>query len=371
MARWSRSSERRGFTLVELLVVIAIIGTLIGLLLPAVQSARESARRIACANNIYQLGRALKSYEATTLALPAFTDRNEATGLPGAASGATQPGYSWLTQLLPNMEEIGVYNAIAKRSNNFQLSPFDPAVQKVVSGTGDPAYSVSLPMLKCPTFAGNPLAETDASGASMGISFASPYAGKSVAITNYKANVGTHLASATAVSNNGAITYPTRAAPAANAYLTPRSKGVSSLPDGTTKTLIAVETKERGYSSWIDGSTSWLTATNIVGGGMTFTNGVWSVGSGPVPLATSSADGVGLNFPAARNGSSNVAFLPNSKFSLFQTPGMAHGASSDHAGGILNHLFGDGHVQQITVDVDPAVYVQLYSRDGGEPGMPE
>ena len=50
MARWSRSSGRRGFTLVELLVVIAIIGTLIGLLLPAVQAAREAARRSSCSN---------------------------------------------------------------------------------------------------------------------------------------------------------------------------------------------------------------------------------------------------------------------------------------------------------------------------------
>ena len=62
MKRIRHYREPSGFTLVELLVVIAIIALLLAILLPSLGQARVAAKRLVCATNLAQLGKAWQLY---------------------------------------------------------------------------------------------------------------------------------------------------------------------------------------------------------------------------------------------------------------------------------------------------------------------
>lgn len=100
-----RLVRRTGFTVIELLVAMAVIGVLAALLMPAVQSARASARRVACRNQVRQLGLALHLYHESHLCFP-----------PGSfvmgPSFPIQSGWGWGAMILPSVEQKPLYEQI-------------------------------------------------------------------------------------------------------------------------------------------------------------------------------------------------------------------------------------------------------------------
>jgi prepilin-type N-terminal cleavage/methylation domain-containing protein len=340
-----RNRLRRGFTLVELLVVIAIIGTLVGLLLPAVQSAREAARRSACSNNMKQLGLTLLNFESTRKRLPAASDRTTAGNAVAAGS------YSWVAFVLPFLEETNLYNTISGSTSRFS-TPFS-----AVAGI-EPQVRTSLNQLVCPSFAEDKAAAVVAGG----------LATSTCGVNNYKAISGVGYAGTTpnffpdsgvGGSGGGAITVQ---------YWEPQRTGVpgpyagvtlAQVADGTSKTFALAESRERTAAAWIDGARNWVTAAT----GATGTAHFFNTGS--------------LRWVATAGGSAaptNSALLQNRPTGQLWTgygatvAGAAgtYGPSSFHQGNIVMHVYVDGHVGQVTNEIDAQLYYALTTRGDSE-----
>jgi prepilin-type N-terminal cleavage/methylation domain-containing protein/prepilin-type processing-associated H-X9-DG protein len=109
---------RKAFTLVETLVVIAILGILLALALSGVQRVRAAASRNECLNRCRQVGLACQNYASQNQRFPigVVTDSKVSTLL-----------YStWLTQLLPYVEQDAVYKRMQedyRNNSNFGAPP--------------------------------------------------------------------------------------------------------------------------------------------------------------------------------------------------------------------------------------------------------
>lgn len=109
----------RGFTLIEILLVIAIMAILLGLLLPAVQKVRQAAGRLACQNNLKQIGLAAHHYHDVYNCFP--------SGSTSDLGSDPYPCVSWLTRLLPYLEQEQLWSrvesAYSKDRRPFMVPP--------------------------------------------------------------------------------------------------------------------------------------------------------------------------------------------------------------------------------------------------------
>lgn len=301
------TSKPKGFTLVELLVVIAIIGVLIGLLLPAVQAAREAARRSQCSNNLKQMGLGLHTHaDANARGGDNFFPKIVSTGVVNAL------GHSWIAGILPGMEEANLQTALLAPAGSGTIKSGTLQAGALVAG----AALSKLNFANCPSFAG-----TSADGG-----------------TNYFASAGI-WAAPTTPTDNGALSFTTET-------------GFSSMRDGTSKTIAVAESRQNQV------------ADNQAAAGGTRTR--WASSEAWMPLSLASTNG------AAVAGSNDIVRMTVSgtvNFTQAAIPQMTRqwGPSSYHAGGLVGHLFADGHIEFINgPGIDGLTYGALATRGASD-----
>ena len=323
----SQAMLPHGFTLVELLVVIAIIGILIALLLPAVQAAREAARRMQCSNNLKQLGLAMQNYHSALNILPPGTIAwvTDTTTRPGP--GSWYDDHGWYTQ-------IGGY---------IEQKPWVLTIDYKVqfsTASNDSARRLMIPLFACPDDGfrrnewGNP----------PNPSVSSPTWARLRG--NYVVNFGN--------TNYGQTTknkIPFLGAP----FSHKRSKRLSDIKDGTSKTLMmseyvtVLELQNQNSGTWGGPMSDFTTAL----GGQTF--------EGWAPPNSILADDVARVCPSPMYLQNGIQCNNIGNDTLSQS--LA--ARSLHAGGV-NAVMCDGSVRFFPNEIDLGVWQALSTANGAE-----
>jgi type II secretory pathway pseudopilin PulG len=316
--------------LIELLVVIAIIAILIGLLLPAVQKVREAAARSSCQNNLKQIALALHNYHDTRKQFPQAG--NLTLVVPQPAANAPANHHTWLTHILPYIEQTALYNLTDVRAPAWGTTP-----QAIV------ATDVNQ-ILKCPSDGGyKQSSETHG-----------------IAVTTYAGSEGYHwweTAFLDPTWPGGNWAQLPKAGDYSGLFTVNRTFTIADITDGTSNTVVVSETDSYGYK-WGAFQTSGGGERRARGGEAVFRSafvytGIYGRSMYPpfqTPAGTPATEGAWFRAgPHSYAPSYLTAWGPNCEWP---------GASSMHPGGVMGAR-GDGSVSFFRTSIPWGVWVAV------------
>lgn len=346
------------FSLINLLGYLAVGCVLLTgftLLIGKVLDAREAARRNSCIGNLKNLGLSVHNHFDIHNRLPLASSRPR-SAQPGAAQLPDPAGYGWTVALLPFMEELFLFEKFRRANRGFHRGAFEIESQ--------PQHGCQvLSFLKCPTDSGSDYVDNSQSEYQ---SYATPQGNGSLGRSNYVAFAASHFKNEQGsgdlydpVNSNGLVGNGMFPLPSSPSNL---NHGISfkATTDGISQTVMLCETREAAYAAWIDGQATWVV-------------GAWQ-GASQVPGEEGAADGM-LGWPDDDTTSRAVLGLnpldhPSEVYLSAKRYGAGHdrrwGPSSEHAGGVVNHAFADGHVVSLSPGIDRNLYLRIISRNGGE-----
>jgi prepilin-type N-terminal cleavage/methylation domain-containing protein/prepilin-type processing-associated H-X9-DG protein len=309
---------KAGFTLIELLVVITIIGILIGLLLPAVNQVRETGRRTECTSNLKNIGLAIKNYETGMRVYP--PGRVGCDGINnGPCNGMTaqqRVGTSGFVMILPQLDQLPLYEAF-----NFENGPWKTTTDQNPGGdwfnTNKVAIATVLPIYRCPSDDSDTTIQQN---------------NHTIAIGSYAQCQGSNgpskqISAAVKVFNNGFAL-----------YATPRY--AADMRDGDSNTIFVGETVEGHTPNSLN---RWTCGTRHR----------CSMRSTDNPLNTPPGQGVVYSGYDDQINGQTVKRKTNGAF------------ASRHPGGAM-FVFGDGHTEFLTENIDLVTYRALSTVAGDE-----
>jgi hypothetical protein len=296
-------------------------------------------------------------------------------------------GYSWIVQIMNNIELGPMYDALvrssANRKGNLRDGAFDtaPGTPQVTLPNGNSVYVWATPQdaFRCPSHSGPNVVDASefydsATAGQVGVGTYVALAG-SAYVNPPSATAG--LQSGTAASpagctpgamycGDGALPFPGATGTTPNFLVTKRGLKVQQISDGMAHTILMGESREERYASWYSGRAAYavghLPNTGITGAQM---NPISFVPAAPASqIAVWQSD-----YPSLNKGdvSDETRFyFPGQGPHPGTTAHPLHWGPSSRHDRVIVHGFADSHADALRDDMDGSTYLQLITRAGRE-----